>query len=58
MERKRRTRGGRIMECENCDESFETLTRKSAYNGNKNEQWLCDCCYEEVHEETEDYDAD
>lgn len=37
--------------CPNCGDSFEELFAKGLFNGNKDNEYYCIDCYEEIHEE-------
>lgn len=42
---------GDYMTCDKCGEEFEELSTSGLNNGNKDDGWYCEDCYEEVHEE-------
>jgi len=35
--------------CDSCDVQSEELHQRGPYNGNTNDSWYCDECYESVH---------
>ena len=39
------------MECSCCNKSFDVLTCKSKYNGNKDDSYYCDKCFTKIHKE-------
>ena len=38
------------MKCDKCGKEFDELSASGLNNGNKDDGWYCDDCYEEVHE--------
>lgn len=39
------------MKCECCGKESESLTAKSAYNGNKDTNYYCNVCFKKVHKD-------
>lgn len=39
------------MNCDKCGKDCDELTKKPAYNGNKDTGWYCEDCYKEQHNE-------